>query len=363
MHEKIKSKLKGGRTETLLIPLKSESIGNEKGKWNYIIPLKLVPPILPSSIQDLSYLFKNIDQTFITNLVTWDVSSVTDMSYMFQNAFAFNQNISSWIFSSVLSMSFMFKNVTLSTDIYDSLLISMSQQTLQNGVVFGGGNSQYSSNAADAIEILENQFGWTINDNGENPLPVELANFNGSSTLEGVKLNWVTQTETDNAGFVLLRNDIEIANYNTSDSLKGHGTTSQNQTYHYIDKNVVIGETYTYELLSIDYSGERHTYNKIVEVMYSELHDNQKVEEYALNQNYPNPFNPSTTITYTMKKAGVATLKVYDVLGRLVIEQTKASVKGENQINFNGSKLTSGMYYYQLSADGFSKTLKMMLVK
>ncbi len=197
----------------------------------------------------------------------------------------------------------------------------------------------------------------------EEPLPVELNNFSGKSITSGIQLNWATQTETDNAGFVLFRNGVEIANYNTTEALQGNGTTSQSKTYSYTDSEVNLNDTYVYEIVSVDFSGERHTYDKIVEVMYTKLHDNQKVEEYALNQNYPNPFNPSTTITYTMKKAGVATLKVYDMLGRLVIEQTKTSVKGENQINFNGSKLTSGMYYYQLSAEGFSKTLKMMLVK
>ena len=204
---------------------------------------------------------------------------------------------------------------------------------------------------------------FVIGGGADNPLPVELAGFSGVSTSNGVELSWSTQSETNNAGFVVLRNGIEIASYKTREALEGHGSTSNKQTYAYIDGDVSLNETYTYELISVDYSGARHSYSQTVEAKVVEAITSGKPIEYALEQNYPNPFNPSTTITYTMKKPGVATLKVYDMLGRLVIEQTKASVKGENQINFNGSNLTSGVYYYQLNAEGFSKTLKMMLVK
>ncbi len=197
----------------------------------------------------------------------------------------------------------------------------------------------------------------------DNILPVELTNFSGMSTSKGVLLNWRTQTETDNAGFILLRNGAEVASFEYNDALKGHGTTSQSQSYTHTDSDVSLESTYTYQLVSVDYSGTRHSYSQTVEVKVVDAITSGKPIEYALEQNYPNPFNPSTTITYTMKEAGVATLKVYDVLGRMVFEQTKASMKGQNQINFNGSKLTSGMYYYQLNAEGFSKTLKMTLVK
>ena len=200
-------------------------------------------------------------------------------------------------------------------------------------------------------------------DGGDNPLPVELNGFSGISTSNGIELSWMTQSETNNQGFILMRNGVEIAGYSNTEALQGQGTTTKAQGYNYTDSDVELNATYSYQLVSVDESGVRHTYGQTVEVKAVEAITNNKPLEYGLEQNYPNPFNPSTTITYTMKKAGVATLKVYDMLGRLVIEQTRASVKGENQINFNGSKLTSGMYYYQLNADGFSKTLKMMLVK
>jgi len=197
---------------------------------------------------------------------------------------------------------------------------------------------------------------------GENPLPVELSAFTGVSTNAGIKLNWQTQSETDNAGFVLMRNGNEIAGYTTTEALKGQGTKSSATNYIYTDAEVALGETYTYTLRSIDYSGQTHDYTQSVSVEVTEALAG-KVYEYALNQNYPNPFNPSTTINFTMKKAGLATLKVYDMLGRNVFEKQLQASIGANSVTFDAQNLTSGVYFYQLNAEGFSKTMKMMLVK
>ncbi len=90
-----------------------------------------------------------------------------------------------------------------------------------------------------------------------------------------------------------------------------------------------------------------------------------KAESFELAQNYPNPFNPSTTISYTLKQAGFVSLEVYDVLGRRI--QTLVSERqqrGSYQVVFNGTDLSSGVYFMKLSSDGFAAKLrKMMLVK
>jgi len=196
----------------------------------------------------------------------------------------------------------------------------------------------------------------------DNPLPVELTSFTGISNSSGINLNWTTQSETDNAGFVLLRNGQEIASYTNTKALKGQGSITSATDYTFTDAEVELGETYTYTLRSVDLSGQTHDYTQNITVEVTEAVSG-KVYEYALDQNYPNPFNPSTTINFTMKKAGLATLKVYDLLGRVVLSKSLEAKFGPNVYNFNGENFSSGMYFYQLNTEGFSKTLKMMLVK
>jgi hypothetical protein len=86
--------------------------------------------------------------------------------------------------------------------------------------------------------------------------------------------------------------------------------------------------------------------------------------KYELKQNYPNPFNPSTAIKYSIKENTQVTFRVYDVLGNEVatlINEEKQS--GEYEIEFNANGLTSGIYFYKLTAGSFTNTKKMILLR
>jgi len=95
--------------------------------------------------------------------------------------------------------------------------------------------------------------------------------------------------------------------------------------------------------------------------------DNVKVEEpeeYILNQNYPNPFNPTTKINFALPKQGFVTMKVYDILGRVVRTLVNEYKNAGNYITeFDGTNLSSGVYFYKLTADNFSNVKKMILIK
>lgn len=85
---------------------------------------------------------------------------------------------------------------------------------------------------------------------------------------------------------------------------------------------------------------------------------------FELLQNYPNPFNPTTMISYTIPKDGHVMLKIYDVLGREVETLVDESQKvGRYEIQFNGSHLASGVYFYRLISGGHVFTKKLMLIK
>jgi hypothetical protein len=88
------------------------------------------------------------------------------------------------------------------------------------------------------------------------------------------------------------------------------------------------------------------------------------VNSFALSQNYPNPFNPSTMLNYTLPQKSNVTLKVYDVLGKEVANLVNATQEaGNHSVNFNASKLASGLYIYTLKAGNNVMSKKMMLLK
>lgn len=91
---------------------------------------------------------------------------------------------------------------------------------------------------------------------------------------------------------------------------------------------------------------------------------NEVPKQFSLHQNYPNPFNPSTTITFDLPKNENVTINVYDVSGKMVASVFNENVKaGSYDVNFDASKLSSGVYFYKIVAGSFVDTKKMMLVK
>ena len=88
-------------------------------------------------------------------------------------------------------------------------------------------------------------------------------------------------------------------------------------------------------------------------------------DKFQLEQNYPNPFNPTTTIQFSVPQKSFVTLKLYDLLGRLVATLVDASFEaGVYKVNFSGNELSSGIYFYRLTADrGFERSRKLTLLK
>ncbi|MGA7159905.1 MAG: T9SS type A sorting domain-containing protein [Bacteroidota bacterium] len=91
---------------------------------------------------------------------------------------------------------------------------------------------------------------------------------------------------------------------------------------------------------------------------------NEVPSSFSLFQNYPNPFNPTTMIRYQLSVNGEVTLKIYDVLGRLVKTlQEGRQTSGEHSVIFDARSLSSGTYFYRLTAGKFAATKKLMLIK
>ena len=92
--------------------------------------------------------------------------------------------------------------------------------------------------------------------------------------------------------------------------------------------------------------------------------DNLLPTAYALAQNYPNPFNPSTSIDYSLPRAGYISLKVFNVIGQEVATLYQGfQAAGNHQVEFQASSKPSGIYFYRLTHHDGSETKKMLLVK
>ncbi|KAA0222370.1 T9SS C-terminal target domain-containing protein [candidate division KSB1 bacterium] len=105
-------------------------------------------------------------------------------------------------------------------------------------------------------------------------------------------------------------------------------------------------------------------YEFVTEVTTEVDDDPAIVSTFKLEQNYPNPFNPETVISFSLPRAGLATLKIYDALGREVATLTNHMMAaGEHQIRWRSSGLASGVYFYRLQAGNFSAVKKMLMLQ
>ena len=192
-------------------------------------------------------------------------------------------------------------------------------------------------------------------------LPVELVSFTVSSIQTGAELKWNTATEVNDYGFEIERTVIShpssVISWSKAGFVEGSGTINAPKEYSFTDKNLSAGE-YSYRLKQIDRDG-KFSYSQTVEVTVTSI-----PTEFTLAQNYPNPFNPSTIISYQLPVNSHVTLKVYDAIGRevatLVNEMKEA---GSYSDQFDGIKLSSGMYFARLQSGEKVQLKKMILLK
>lgn len=183
----------------------------------------------------------------------------------------------------------------------------------------------------------------------------------------------------------------KIYNYDTENNLiliehrswsnSDEWINSERTNYKYSEENNLVfgkheifdGENWIEEngLLEFnDKNGNRFYYPRETEIIvhYDGITHKEDVEtfkeRFILEQNFPNPFNPITIINYSIPYPSSVTFKVFDILGSEVgTLVNKKQPQGNYEIKFDGSNLTSGIYFYRLQAGDFAEMKKMILLK
>ncbi len=191
----------------------------------------------------------------------------------------------------------------------------------------------------------------------EDPIPVELTSFTAKVIDYKVVLNWSTATELNNQGFEIqrkIKSDTENE-WERVAFVAGFGTVTQPKSYSYIDE--VQSGIYLYRLKQIDYDGS-FSYSDEVEV------DVNLLKEFSLEQNFPNPFNPSTRISYTLPEPVYVQLVILNSLGEKISTiVNEYQMEGKYSVDFNAQDLSSGIYFYKLTAGNFVSIKKMILIR
>ena len=233
------------------------------------------------------------------------------------------------------------------------------------------GNADTTSGVAGDIQsdligtgfaLRQFTFGSTT---GDHSLPVELAAFEAveNSDMGVVNLNWRTESEIDNAYFIVQRKLGESGEFETLSNVKGQGTKTSATDYSFTDGDVVAGQTYAYRLADVSMAG-RIAYHSEVEVIMT------VPDKFELLQNYPNPFNPTTTITYKLPARSDVSIVVYNMLGQKIkdLVSNESFDPGVHRIVWDGrsdfgSSVSTGVYFYRIKAGKYIKARKMLFIK
>jgi hypothetical protein len=253
------------------------------------------------------------------------------------------------------TLRFYYDETELQGNIELNLRLFKSATAEPNSWVKVGGTVNTADNYVELSGINDFSY-WTLSDSA-NPIPVEFSALNAVVSNNKATITWETASETNNKGFEVERTSDQLNEVWTKVGyVQGMGNKTETTSYLFKDNEKLSGN-YSYRLKQIDFDGS-YSYSNSIEVDFG------MPMEFGLSQNYPNPFNPSTTIEFQLPSDSDVEIKLYDILGNevssLLNEKREA---GFHSINVKLQNLSTGIYYYRMSAGNFIQVKKMLLVK
>ena len=213
----------------------------------------------------------------------------------------------------------------------------------------------------------------------DGPLPVTLSSFNVSFVNGKPTLYWTTESESNNAGWIIYRSygtnpwESGFAQLNLSE-IPGQGTTTEPTDYVFVDEYPIFeNQTYWYLLESICTDGVVETYPLVqitIPLGGTDPGTPQAGPDFGLKQNFPNPFNPDTEINFILNEDSPVELIIYNQKGKKIKTIYEGIVEADmvqsaywDGKDENGKTVATGVYLYRLRTNSTNYTKRMLLMK
>jgi len=218
-----------------------------------------------------------------------------------------------------------------------------------------------------AVDINGNESGFSTETSAtfnapDTIAPAKPTNLVATHKIDNVELTWDANSEDDFSHYLIYKGAIQ--NFTPSQY-----TLLANVAENLYNDEAIVDYRVYYKIAAVDISGNVSEYSDETSILVGINDENTTITKYALEQNYPNPFNPSTVIRYSIPtdvrgEMQEVRLKVYNILGNEVATLVNAQKSAGNySVNFDASKLSSGIYFYTLSSGKFKETKKMIFIK
>ncbi|MDD2636510.1 MAG: T9SS type A sorting domain-containing protein [Bacteroidales bacterium] len=173
--------------------------------------------------------------------------------------------------------------------------------------------------------------------NNENPLPIELISVNADCLENAISIDWVTGSETNNAGFVIERS-VDAKSFKQIAFIRGAGNSNTTNSYNFIDASFIKNEINYYRIKQVDFNNE-FSYSPIVSAACKD--NQQSTPSFSI---YPNPFRQDINIVASELPADNTIVNIYNMLGSLVYQQKFMATKGMFSANIDLNNLPPAIY-------------------
>jgi hypothetical protein len=195
---------------------------------------------------------------------------------------------------------------------------------------------------------------------GNTELSASYFYYTSTNSDSSVKFNYYSNSKADQSleFIILYKNNTEEV-IDTIDNAKD--SMSYVLTPKLKDISSIIAIPIFTTMISGNYNNSLKGYPYLPEVIVKKI-----PQEFLLEQNFPNPFNPNTKIRYSIPSAAKVELRIYDILGRektVLVNEFEPEGKYEVEFSLTGNNLSSGVYFYKLTAGNFSSVKKLIILK